>query len=63
MKTEPSSTLPECIEGTEAFNRFDAGVRQVLSVPRGTIERRERAYKKKSAANPRRRGPKPKTQE
>lgn len=60
MKTEPSSTLPECVEGQEAFRRFDEGVRQVLAVPRGTLQRRERAYKKQSAANPRRRGPKPK---
>ena len=60
MKVEPSSTQPEFIEGPEAFRRFDAGVRQILSVPRSTLVRRERAYKKKAAANPNRRGPKPK---
>jgi len=48
-------------EGPEAAKRLDEGVRQILSVPRSTLERRERAYKKKSAANPKRRGPKPKT--
>ena len=51
--------LPECIEGPEAFRRFDNGVRQILSVPHSTLVRRERAYRKKSAQNPRRRGPKP----
>ena len=60
MKMETITSLPECIEGTEAFQRFDEGVRQILSVPHSTIARRERAYKKKSLANPTRRGPKPK---
>jgi hypothetical protein len=58
MKTEPAT--PDCHEGTEAFKRFDEGVRQILSVPRSTLVRRERTYKKKSLANPNRRGPKPK---
>ncbi len=53
-------SLPECIEGPQAFQRFDEGVRQILSVPHSTLVRRERAYKKKSLANPNRRGPKPK---
>jgi hypothetical protein len=52
------SQLPECHEGPEAFSRFDQGIRQVLSVPRSTLERRERAYRKKVDANPKRRGPK-----
>jgi hypothetical protein len=60
MKTEPATTLPECHEGREAFQRFDEGVRQILSVPHSTLVRRERAYKKRSLANPNRRGPKPK---
>ena len=58
----PAIPLPECIEGQEAFQRFDDGVRQILSVPHSTLARRERAYKKKSLANPNRRGPKPKNQ-
>jgi len=58
MKTV--TPLPECHEGPEAFHRFDNVVRQILSVPRSTLVRRERAYKKKSLANPHRRGPKPK---
>jgi hypothetical protein len=57
MKNEP---MPECIQGQEAFRRFDEGTRQILSVSHSTLVRRERAYKKKSLANPKRRGPKPK---
>jgi hypothetical protein len=53
-------TMPEYIEGPEAFKLFDQGVRQVLSVPRSVILQRERAYKRKSLKNPNRRGPKPK---
>jgi len=60
VNNESTNTLPECHEGPEAFQRFDEGVRQILSVPRSTLKRRERAYKKKSAANPSKRGPKPK---
>jgi hypothetical protein len=52
--------LPECIEGPEAFRRFDVTMGVLLSVPHSAIARREKAYKKKSKANPNRRGPKPK---
>lgn len=55
-----ASKLPECIEGAEAFRRFDDGMTHLLSVPHSTLVRRERAYKKKSLKNPKRRGPKPK---
>jgi hypothetical protein len=51
-------TLPECNEGPEAFQRFDALVDSVLAVPHSLIERRQRAYRKKVDANPNRRGPK-----
>ena len=54
----PAKPLPECVEGPEAFQRFDEGVKQILSVPRSTLVRRERAYQKKSLSNPSRRGPK-----
>jgi hypothetical protein len=60
MKTEPATQLPECIEGAEAFERFDKEIQFLLSVPHSTLVRRERAYKKKSLANPNRPGPKPK---
>jgi hypothetical protein len=53
-------TLPECHEGPGAAKRFDEGVREIISVPHSTLVRRERAYKKKSSANSKRRGPKPK---
>lgn len=55
MKAEP-----EYVEGPEATARLDALVRKVLSVPHAEITRREEQYKKQSAANPNRRGPKPK---
>jgi hypothetical protein len=60
MKTDPATSLPECNEGPEAFRRFDSLVDSVLSVPHSTLVRRERAYQKKKAANPNKRGPKPK---
>jgi hypothetical protein len=60
MNTEPATPLPECIEGPEAFQRFDAMVDSVLAVPHSTLVRREKAYRKKVEANPNRRGPKPK---
>jgi hypothetical protein len=60
MNAKSATPLPETLEGPEAFRRFDEGVRQILSVPHSTLVRRERAYKKKVAANPNRRGPKPK---
>jgi hypothetical protein len=58
MESDPATPLPECIEGPEAARRFSKGVGQILSIPHCTLVRRERAYKKKSAANPNRRGPK-----
>ena len=50
---------PEYIEGPEAAARFDSLVRKVLTVPHTEIMRREAEYKRQSAANPNRRGPKP----
>ena len=58
MNTEPTTPMPECIEGPDAFRRFDEGIRQLLSVPHSLLKRRERAYQKKVDANPNRRGPK-----
>lgn len=40
------------------FTAFDNLVRQVLSVPREELKRREAEYKRRSEANPHRRGPK-----
>lgn len=58
MKIEPATSLPDHIEGPEAFQRFDTLVRKVLSVPHEEIMRREAEYKKQSLANQHRRGPK-----
>ena len=48
----------EMIEGAEAFRRFDAGVRALLSVSREALARREAEYKQQAEANPSKRGPK-----
>lgn len=40
--------------------RFDAALRKILSVPHSVIVEREAEYQRKSALNPKRRGPKPK---
>lgn len=58
MEANSRTPLPDCHEGPEAFQRFDALVDSVLTVPRSLIERRQRAYRKKVDANPNRRGPK-----
>jgi hypothetical protein len=50
--------LPECHEGERAFQRFDATMSALLTVPKKTIVRRQKAYRKKVDANPNRRGPK-----
>jgi len=60
MKQGSGRSMPDCIEGPEAFERFDSLVDVVLSVPRSTLKRRETIYQKKKAANPHKRGPKPK---
>jgi hypothetical protein len=48
----------ELPESQEAAARFDALVRKVLSVSHEEIMRREAEYKRQSAMNPHRRGPK-----
>jgi hypothetical protein len=60
MNLDPTKELPDCTEGPEAFRRFDEGITQLLSVSHDTLVRRERAYKKRAARNPHKRGPKPK---
>ena len=55
------SELPECHEGPEAFERFEATLSALLEVPKSLILRRQKAYRKKVDANPNRRGPKRKS--
>jgi hypothetical protein len=57
------SELPDCYEGEEAFQRFDATMSALLAVPKKTIVRRQKAYRKKVDANPNRRGPKRKSEQ
>jgi hypothetical protein len=52
MKSEPKTS--------EEYDRFTALVDQVIAVPRAEVLKREEEYQRQAAANPKRRGPKPK---
>jgi len=52
------TNLPDCHEGPDAFERFDAMMTDLLAVPKSIILKRQAAYRKKVDANPKRRGPK-----
>ena len=54
--------LPDCHEGQEAYERFDATMSALLAVPKSLVLRRQKAYRKKVDANPNRRGPKRKSE-
>jgi hypothetical protein len=63
MKTTPKPiAIPEEVAARytnpDQFERFDTAVRKILSVPHSEIVRREVEYKRRSALNPNRRGPK-----
>lgn len=45
---------------SEEFDRFTALVDKVIAVPRAEVLKREEEYQRQAAANPKRRGPKPK---
>jgi hypothetical protein len=60
---DPVTPLPECHEGPDAFERFDATMHALLQVPKSLVLRRQRAYRKKLDANPNRPGPKRKIEE
>jgi hypothetical protein len=52
---------PEYVEGSEAWQRFQVGMRKVLSVPHAVIQQRVEAERKRAAQNPHKRGPKRKS--
>lgn len=54
--------LPDCHEGPEAYERFDATMSLLLAVPKATILKKQKAYRKNVDANPNRRGPKRKSE-
>lgn len=45
---------------SKEFQAFDHTMRQLLAVPRATLERRMTEYREQAALNPNKRGPKPK---
>jgi hypothetical protein len=51
---------PEMVEGTEAWTRFQNAMTAVIAVPHTEIQTRIEAHRKEAAANPNRRGPRPK---
>lgn len=51
---------PEYIEGSEAWDRFNATMKTVMAVPHDELQKRIEAEHQKSLLNPNRRGPKPK---
>ena len=59
---ELDTPFPDCHEGPEAYERFDATMALLLTVPKSTILRKQKAYRKKVDANPNRPGPKRKIQ-
>jgi hypothetical protein len=62
MSDESELPLPECHEGPEAFERFDATMSAFLAVPKSPVLRRQRAYRKKLEARPTHPGPKRKSE-
>lgn len=45
---------------SKEYQAFDRTIKQLLAVPRATLDRRMAEYREKAAKNPRKRGPKPK---
>jgi hypothetical protein len=62
MISDDPEAFPECHEGLEAYERFDATMSALLTVPKSLVLRRQRAWRKKVDANPNRRGPKRKSE-
>ena len=62
MPSKAAKNPPECAEGPEAFQRFNAAMSKLLAVPRAVLMEREATYRKQVDANPRRRGPKRKVE-
>jgi len=46
------------IEGPEAYQRFENGMKAVLAVPHAVIQERIEAHRKQAELNPNKRGPK-----
>ena len=55
--------IPRLSRRAEAYERFDATMSLLLAVPKSTILKKQKAYRKKVDANPNRRGPKRKSEQ
>ncbi|HEY4359516.1 MAG TPA: hypothetical protein VGN17_01035 [Bryobacteraceae bacterium] len=51
-------TSADMVEGPEAWQRFQAGMRKAISVPSAEIKKRVEEQRKQAQANPNKRGPK-----
>ena len=56
MTVDPATKLPDCNEGSDAATKFDFTMGKLLSVSHDELLRREAEYRKRSLANPNRRG-------
>lgn len=52
---------PDYVEGPDAWKRFQDAMRKVIAVPHSEIQRKIEEHRKEAAANPHKRGPKPKS--
>jgi hypothetical protein len=49
--------MPEYIEGPEAWQRFNAAMKHVVSVPHAKVQEQIKEHRRQAALNPNRRGP------
>lgn len=53
--------VPDMVEGPEAFRRFRDATKAILAVPHSEIKKRMEAHREEAAKNPKKRGPKRKS--
>ena len=50
--------MPEMVEGSEAYKRFETAMKGIIAVPRAKVQARIEDHRKQAALNPNKRGPK-----